>query len=64
MANRAAVVSQADIARVIRASHQAGMRVLRIVVRKDSVVVEAIDALQPTCPLPPQPIENEGEIVL
>ena len=37
MSNRAAMVSQADIARVIRACRQEGVRVIRIVVRKDSV---------------------------
>ena len=41
MGNRAAMVSQADIARVIWACRQEGVRVMRIVVRKDSVSIEA-----------------------
>lgn len=41
MGNRAAIVSQADIARVIWACRQEGVRVMRIVVRKDSVSIEA-----------------------
>lgn len=40
MPRRAAVVTQADIARAIRAARHAGLPVLRIVVRPDGVAVE------------------------
>ena len=37
---RGATVTQADISRVIRALRDAGLRVARVVVRPDGVVVE------------------------
>ncbi len=40
MPRRAALVSQADITRAIRAAKDAGLPVLRIVVRPDGVAVE------------------------
>ncbi|TXN76680.1 hypothetical protein [Methylobacterium sp. WL8] len=40
MPRRAASVTQADIARVIRAAQAAGLPVLRIVVRADGVAIE------------------------
>lgn len=42
MPRRAATVTQADIARAIRAVQAAGLPVLRVVVRSDGVVVETI----------------------
>ena len=40
MGNRTAVLSQADVARVIRACRRAGLSVVRAVVRADMVDVE------------------------
>lgn len=42
MPRRAATVTQADIARAIRAIQAAGLPVSRIVVRPDGVIVETI----------------------
>ena len=73
MGNRAAMVSQADIARVIRACRQEGVRVIRIVVRKDSVSIEAGDADESNpqdivrigqSTAPEKPLEQDEEIVL
>jgi hypothetical protein len=73
MGNRAAMVSQADIARVIRACRQEGVRVIRIVVRKDSVSIEAGDADESNpqdivrigqSTGPEKPLEQDEEIVL
>jgi hypothetical protein len=73
MGNRAAMVSQADIARVIRACRQEGVRVIRIVVRKDSVSIEAADADENNpqdivrigqSTAPEKPLEQDEEIVL
>jgi hypothetical protein len=62
MGNRAAIVSQADIARVIRACRQEGVRVMRIVVRKDSVSIEAADG--DSHPQDFLALENQPEVVL
>ena len=40
MSRRAAAVTQADIARAIRAARQAGLEVLRLVARPDGVSIE------------------------
>lgn len=42
MPRRAANVTQADIARAIRAVQNAGLPVLRVVVRADGVAVETV----------------------
>ncbi len=54
MPRRAATVTQADIARAIRAAQAAGLPVTRIVVRSDGVSVE----ISPHAPNP----EANGEI--
>lgn len=43
MSNRPATVTQADVARVIRACRQCGVTIARVVVRADGVSVEAVD---------------------
>lgn len=63
MGNRAAIVSQADIARVIRACRQEGVRVMRIVVRKDSVSIEAANG-DGSHPQDFLALENQPEVVL
>ena len=51
MSRRAAMVTQADIARAIRAVRDAGLPVVRVVVRSDGVAVETsgrvIEAAEP-----------------
>ena len=42
MPRRAAMVTQADIARAIRAIQAAGLPVMRVVVRPDGVAVETV----------------------
>lgn len=65
MPRRAATVTQADIARTIRAMRQAGLTVARIVVRADGVAIETEDAGGPP-PIDgdPLPVEQKREIVL
>ena len=43
MPRRPATITQADVARAIRAVRAAGLPVLRVVVRSDGVVVETTD---------------------
>ena len=58
MSRRAATVTQADVARVIRAAKAAGLTVVRVVARPDGVSVETSDA-----PLP-RTIEAKRAVVL
>lgn len=44
MPRRGAIVSQADVARSIRAALSAGLRVVRVVARPDGVAIETEDA--------------------
>lgn len=46
MGRRAATVTQADIARAIRAVQAAGLPVMRVVVKADGVVVETVRQLE------------------
>ncbi|MDO9428399.1 MAG: hypothetical protein Q7T93_16405 [Methylobacterium sp.] len=65
MPRRAAVVTQADIARAIRAIQAAGLPVMRVVVRADGVAVETVkaaDAVEPDASL--MPVANEGRVVV
>ena len=62
MPRRAASVTQADVARTIRAMLQAGLRVVRVVTRKDGVSVETDAGPEQTADAPN--IEPEREIVL
>jgi hypothetical protein len=48
MPRRAAIVTQADVARTIRAMAAAGLRVVRCVARADGVAIETADAAQPS----------------
>lgn len=58
MSNRRATVTQADVARAIRAAKKEGLTVTRLVVRPDGIAVE-------TSANPQQiTIEPESEVVL
>jgi 2-iminoacetate synthase ThiH len=57
MPRRAATITQADIARVIRAAKQAGASEVIVKVGEQSVVVKLSTA-------PDKPLEDSGEIVL
>jgi hypothetical protein len=48
MPRRAAIVTQADIARTIRAMADAGLNVVRCVTRADGVAIETSDVDVPT----------------
>lgn len=48
MPRRGALVTQADIARAIRAVRDAGLPVLRVVVRPDGVAVETVKSPDPS----------------
>jgi len=58
VARRAATVTQADIARVIRAMKAAGLPVVRVIAHPDGVSVETSDA--PST----RPIEAKKTVVL
>ncbi|MCJ2035254.1 hypothetical protein [Methylobacterium sp. J-068] len=65
MPRRAAMVTQADIARAIRAIQAAGLPVMRVVVRTDGVAVETVrseDERDPT--VSPSEVANEGRVVV
>jgi hypothetical protein len=65
MPRRAATVTQADIARAIRAIQAAGLPVMRVVVRPDGVAVETVQAPeQGTDGALPANIANEGRVVV
>lgn len=65
MPRRAATVTQADIARVIRAVQAAGLPVHRIVVRPDGVAVETIPQLEPQSGADPgAEVANEERVVV
>lgn len=65
MPRRAATVTQADIARAIRAIQAAGLPVRRVVVRADGVVVETNPAPdQADEAVMPGEIANEGRVVV
>jgi hypothetical protein len=61
MGRRPAEVSQADIARTIRAMRDAGLTVVRVVVRRDGVAVETTDVPAVTNPLAPDGPPEEAE---
>jgi hypothetical protein len=65
MPRRSATVTQADIARAIRAVQAAGLPVMRVIVRADGVAVETVktsDAAGPEAPL--TPVADEGRVVV
>lgn len=55
MPRRAALVTQADVARALRACRQAGLAVTRIIVRADGAAIETMAA-------PPAPAEERPEV--
>jgi hypothetical protein len=61
MSNRRATVTQADIARAIRAAKKEGLTVARLVVRIDGVAVETSENDQPGATMT---IASESEVVL
>ena len=60
MSNRKAIVTQADIARAIRAAKKEGLTVARLIVRSDVVSVESGND-QPGATMA---IESEPDVVL
>lgn len=64
MPRRPATVTQADIARTIRAMLQAGLTVVRVVARGDGVAIETDAAPTPAIGGPPARLEPREEIVL
>lgn len=65
MPRRAATVTQADIARVIRAVRDAGLPVVRVVVRADGVAVEtSAEPRQDEAPEAIETVAREGRVVV
>lgn len=65
MPRRAAMVTQADIERAIRAAQAAGLPVHRIVVRSDGVAVETIPRPEPQFEADPgADVANEERVVV
>lgn len=62
MSNRSALVTQAEVARVIRACRQTGLAITRIVVRPDGVEVETAEA--GALPVSTIPLEDRSPVVL
>jgi hypothetical protein len=61
MSNRRAIVTQAEVARIIRAAQAAGLTVERIVARADGVAIETSAA---TAVPERRPVECERPVVL
>lgn len=65
MPRRAATVTQADIARAIRAIQAAGLPVMRVIVRADGVAVETAKTSQDAGPEAPlTAVAGEGRVVV
>lgn len=65
MPRRAATVTQADIARAIRAVQAAGLQVMRVVVRPDGVAVETVEQEAERTRYEAQPdLADEGRVVI
>ena len=68
MPHRPANITQADIARAIRAVQNAGLPVLRVVVRADGIAVETVEpstlAGQPDAAVELEIVENSREVIL
>ena len=65
MPRRAAMVTQADIARAIRAIQAAGLPVMRVVVRPDGVAVETVRSDDERIEGPSlAEVANEGRVVV
>lgn len=65
MPRRAATVTQADIARAIRAIQAAGLPVMRVVVRPDGVAVETIRSEEAVNEgAAPAEVASEGRVVV
>lgn len=62
MPRRGASVTQADVARIIRAVMQTGLPIVRVVARPDGISVETQPAPESAPPL--APVEDDEEIVL
>ena len=60
MSRRPSIVSQADVARTIRAVKACGLTVLRVVTRADGVAIETTDLSEKT----EGPVEPQGRPVL
>jgi hypothetical protein len=58
--NRRATVTQADVARTIRATKKEGLTVTRLVVRPDGIAVETSENDQPDATMT---IESEPDVV-
>lgn len=58
--SRSAIVTQAEVARSIRAARVAGLTVVRVVVRSDGVAIETADATE----VGSRPLEPVKEVVL
>lgn len=63
MPRRAATVTQADIARTIRAMRDSGLAVVRVVVRQDGVALETVP-VDGTGEVPPTEAHDERKIVV
>lgn len=65
MPRRPAAITQADVARVIRAVQAVGLPVLRVVVRPDGVAVETVERPRDEAePLPESLAEERPPVVL
>ncbi|GJD44827.1 hypothetical protein AFCDBAGC_2696 [Methylobacterium cerastii] len=65
MPRRAASVTQADIARAIRAMQAAGLPVLRVIVRADGIAVETVaDSSEASVPETERVADRDRVVIL
>lgn len=62
MSRRPATVTQADVARTLRAVRAAGLTVTRVITRPDGVEIQTADAPPPQTDVPE--VEHRGRVVL
>lgn len=64
MANRATIVTQADVTRTIKACQKAGLTIARVVVRVDGVAIETNEVPGIAVNSPGIAVEQTSEVVL
>lgn len=64
MPRRPAAITQADVARAIRAVQAAGLPILRVVVRPDGVAVETTERLRNLTESPYEPLAEDRPPVI
>ncbi|AMN44708.1 hypothetical protein RHPLAN_62990 [Rhodoplanes sp. Z2-YC6860] len=64
MSHKPAIVTQAEIARAIRAVSAAGLQIIRVVVRRDGVAIETSTGENPSLPTANSEANDDSDFVL